>query len=136
MPFLSYRQSGLVMEKGGENVSERQGKDLQRDLRRLGYLKSGIDGKFGNFTQRAVKALKHDLLSNDGKSTENEGSAPVMVLDYNQNRVVDVTGIVDQDMAACISDMLEDPNFPLLPKADNPKGENYKIANQIAGMSS
>jgi len=95
MPFLSYRQSGLVMEKGGENVSERQGKDLQRDLCRLGYLKSGIDGKFRNFTQRAVKALQHDLLSNDGKSIGNDGSAPAMVLDYNRKRVVDVTGIID-----------------------------------------
>ncbi len=136
MPSLSYRQPGLVLQKGGGNASERQIRDLQRDLRRLGYLKSGIDGKFGNLTQRAVKALQHDLLSNDGKSIGNDGSAPVMVLDYNRKRVVDVTGFVDQDMVACVSDMLEDPDFPLLPKADNPKRENNKIANQISGMPS
>ena len=136
MPSLSYRQPRLVLEKGGRNVSERQIKDLQQDLRRLGYLKSGIDGKFGNLTQRAVKSLQHDLLYNDGKSTGNDGSAPVMVLDYNRKRVVDVTGIVDQDIVACVSDMLEDPDFPLLPKADNPKRENNMIANKIAGMSS
>ena len=117
------------MKKGGGDASKRQVKDLQRDLRCLGYLKSSIDGKFGNFTLRAVKALQHELLYNDGENAKNDGSAPVMVLDYNRKRVIDVTGIVDQNVVACISDMLDDPYFPLLPKSENPEFDNSKIAN-------
>ena len=136
MSQLSYQQPGLTVQKGGADATKQQIKDLQRDLRSLGYLKSGIDGKFGNLTRSAVQALQYDLLFNEGKSTGNDGSAPVMVIDYNRNRVVDVTGVVDQDLAGCISDMLEDPDIPLLPKADNPKEENGKIADRILGMSS
>ncbi len=65
MAALEYRQDGLVLNKGGEGATDRQIRDLQRDLRRLGYLGSGIDGAFGAGTERAVKALQHDLLTND-----------------------------------------------------------------------
>ena len=53
MPALSYRQVDLVLKRGG-NAGDRQVRDLQQDLRKLGYLKSGIDGDFGPWTQRAV----------------------------------------------------------------------------------
>ena len=40
MSTLSYRQVGLVMKRGGEGATDRQIRDLQRALRRLGYLKA------------------------------------------------------------------------------------------------
>lgn len=109
-------------------------RDLQRDLRCLGYLRSSIDGKFGTGTERAIQALQYDLLTNAGRSERGDGDAPVSVLDYNKGRVVDVTGVVDQDFAACVADMVEDDGFPKLPYSENPTEENAKIRATIAAM--
>ncbi len=49
---------------------------------------------------------------------------------------MEVTRIVDQGLAGCISDMLNDPDFPTLPQADNPKEENRKIVAAIKDMPS
>ena len=136
MPVLSYRRPGLILRRGGHSATEKQVRQLQRDLRQLGYLKKGIDGKFGGGTAKAVMALQHDLLHNLGQSMRNDGDAPVRVLDYNQGRVVDVTGIVDQRLVGCISDMLDDPNFAVLPKADNPREENSHIVSMMKEMPS
>jgi hypothetical protein len=136
MPVLTYRRPGLTIRRGGSGSSNEQVRHLQRDLRQLGYLRKGIDGKFGKGTELSVAALQHDLLSNFGKSTQNDGDAPVQILDYNQGRVVDVTGIVDQKLAGCISDMLDDPKFPVLPKTDDPKEENSKVVSMMKEMPS
>ena len=134
MPSLSYAQKGLRIEKGGGGGTDRQIRDLQRDLRQLGYLAEGIDGKFGGMSERAVKALRYDLLHNDGRSTRDDGNAQVRVLDFNRGRVVAVAGIVEQGLVGCISDMLDDPDFPVLPKADNPREENSRIVDLIKGL--
>ena len=86
---MSYRKAGLILKRGGGRATQQQVKDLQQDLRRLGYLRSGIDGGFGPGTELAVKALQHDLLNNHGRSTRGDGDAPVRVLDYNRGRVDD-----------------------------------------------
>ena len=57
MPTLSYRRAELVLHKAGGQVSKRQTRNPQRDLRRLGYFRRSIDGKFGEGTDQAVKAL-------------------------------------------------------------------------------
>ena len=75
MAILSYRQPGLSLTRAGGGASEPQVRDLQRDLRRLGYLKRGIDGDFGGQTELAVKGLQHDLLHNSGDGKD--GAAPV-----------------------------------------------------------
>ncbi len=134
MPALSYRQPGLILKRPGTGATDRQVRELQRHLRCLGYLKSGIDGKFGRGTERAVKALRHDLLHNDGSGPD--GRAPVSVLDYNRGRVVDVTGEVDQGLANCLSDMLDDAAFPKLPSAENPVERNRETVSLLAEMSS
>jgi peptidoglycan hydrolase-like protein with peptidoglycan-binding domain len=136
MPKLSYNIEGLVIEMGGTKGTEEQIRDIQRDLRRLGYLKAGIDGKFGRVTELAIKALQYDLLQNDGRSQRDDGDAPVRVLDYNRGRVVAVTGVVDQALAACIADILGDPEFPNLHKAEDPKAENNKILDSLKKLAS
>ena len=136
MPLQSYNKRGIRIERGGTKANERQVRDLQRDLRQLGYLKRGIDGRFGKASETAVKALQHDLLHNNGRSTRNDGKAPVSLLDLNRGRVVAVTGSVDQALASCISDMLDEPDFPALPKADDPKSENSKIVSLMKEMPS
>lgn len=132
----SYKQQGLVISRGGSEATTRQIKDLQRDLRQLGYLKVGIDGKFGRATETAVKALQHDLLNNDGRSIGHDSKAPVSVLDYNRGRVVQITGRLDQQLAACICDMVDDAKFPCLPKTDAPKAENGRLLAAIENMQS
>ncbi len=62
MPVLTYRRPGLIIRRGGSEASNEQVRHLQRDLRQLGYLRKGIDGKFGKGTELAVAALQHDLL--------------------------------------------------------------------------
>jgi peptidoglycan hydrolase-like protein with peptidoglycan-binding domain len=77
---LSYRQSELILRRGGDTATNAQVRDLQRDLRRLGYLQRGIDGDFGSQTELAVKGLQHDLLHNDGGGSD--GSAAVRIVDF------------------------------------------------------
>jgi hypothetical protein len=135
MPQLSYNKPGLVMERGRQTrAGKGQIKDLQRDLRQLGYLKSGVDGIFGRTTESAVKALRHDLLYNVGKSSKDDGPAPVRVVDFNRGRIVEVNGLVDKTLAGCISDMLDDTAFPKLPKSDDPVQENRRLVSILEAM--
>jgi hypothetical protein len=133
MPDLSYRQAGLILGTGNTDASEQQIQDLQRDLRRLGYLRVGIDGILGPGTTFAIKALQHDLLHNDGGSGAEDGQAPVRVIDFNRG-ITEVTGEVDQIMVECISDMLDDPRFVQLPSTLNPVEENQKIRTELRNM--
>ena len=127
MPAPSYQRKNLVIARGSTRAGELQIRDLQRDLRRLGYLGGGIDGNFGRMSERAVMALQYDLLHNDGRSRQSDGDAAVRVLSYNRRRVFDVTGTVDWGMAGCIADMVADPAFPCLPFADDAVSENKKV---------
>lgn len=136
MPTLSYRQAGLVLRAGGTDASRQQIQDLQRDLRSLGYLRAGVDGKFGAGTAHAVKALQHDLLNNDGRSRSGDGQAPVRVVDFNRGRVTAETVEADQAFVECVSDMLDDPAFPALPFTADPAAENRKLVAQIQTMPS
>jgi hypothetical protein len=129
-----YLKRGLVFGRGDSGIGEGVVRDLQRDLRAIGYLKQGIDGKFGTGTERAVKALQYELMNNDGRSRANDGDAPVRVVDFNKGRIVAVTGMVDQKLAGCLVDMADHPDFPLLPKADDPKEENRRILDLMKTM--
>ncbi len=133
MPPMSYQQAGLVLKRPGEGASLAQIRDLQRHLRALGYLRQGIDGAFESGTEDAVKGLQHDLLHNDGGGKD--GQAPVRVRDYNDGRVGAVTGEVDQGLAACIADMLDDAAFAKLPAAADPVARNREIPDQLAALT-
>ena len=132
MAPLSYQQTGLVLNRPAAGASDAQIRDLQRHLRALGYLRQGIDGAFGSGTEDAVKGLQHDLLHNDGRG--DDGQAPAQVRAYNGNRVTEVTGEVDQGLAACIADMLDDTDFPKLPSADNPVAKNAEVPGTAAAL--
>jgi len=132
MPALSYQQPGLVLKRPGAGASDRQVRDLQRHLRALGYLRRGIDGAFGPATERAVMGLQHDLLHNDGDGSD--GQAPVRVRDYNAGRVAAVSGEVDQGLAGCIADMLDDAAFPKLPHAEDPVAKNREIPGILEAL--
>lgn len=135
MADLSFRQPGLVLQRGGGGATQQQIRDLQHCLRSLGYLGGGIDGTFGPGTEVAVKALQWDLLLNDGSSTGGDGSAPIGVQAYNRGRVAAVTGRVDQSLVDCVSDILDDSrNAPTLPFVPNPVAENQRIAGEIAAL--
>ncbi len=134
MPTRSYKKSGLILKRGSTTASKSQIKDLQRALRQLGYLFRWIDGGFGRGTERVVKALQHDLLNNFG--SQNDGEAPVSIIDYNKGRVIDVTDVVDQKLAQCISDMLDDKKYLKLPFPENPKDANREVITQFDALTS
>jgi len=128
----SFLKDGLVLQKGMAKCDEV--KDLQRALRELGYLRGGVDGNFGSNTESGVKALQYDLMSNNG--TGSDGSAPVKVTSYNKGRVTTVTGIVDQNTAQCVVDMLSDAGFIRLPVSDDPVSANKQVLQKIAAAKS
>jgi hypothetical protein len=109
-------------------------KALQRALRALGYLRSGIDGSFGQGTAGAIRALTWDLINNHGASTGNDGSAPIAISSFNRGRV---TGIVDQADDAvrdCIADLMASPNVPKLPFSIDPRTDNDRAIAAIRAI--
>jgi putative peptidoglycan binding protein len=132
MASTSFVQPGLVLQKGMPKCDEV--KDLQQALRELGYLRSGVDGNFGSGTESGVKALQYDLMSNTGAGSD--GSAPVEVTSYNKGRVAAVTGVLDQNTAQCIAEMLGDPQFIRLPAAADPVAANKQVVQKIAAAVS
>src|ERR1035438_10294716 len=129
MPELSYRQDELVLRMGG-TATVQQVMDLQRDLRKLGYLRAGIDGVFGLGTARAIKALQNDLLTNNGSSRSGDDSAPVRLIDFNRG-VTSITGEADQSLVESISAILDDSRVPTLPSSTNPVEDNRKILAEL-----
>jgi hypothetical protein len=134
MSTPSYAVAGLVLSPS--QVFSSQVRDLQTDLRSLGYAKGPIDGVFGPGTGNAVKALQFDLMNNDGSSSSGDGGAPVAVRNYNNGSVTSLTGIVDQGLAACISAMLADSTFPKLPLSANPAADNQSAIAAVTSMAS
>jgi hypothetical protein len=130
---LSYAQPGLSLSSTA--TPSPLVRDLQHDLRALGYHAGGIDGVFGAGTASSVRALQYDLLSNAGNSSSGDGMAPVAVKDYNRGRVASVTGVVDQNLVACISDMLNDTTYPKLPFSDSPFSDNQRALQAVAAMA-
>jgi hypothetical protein len=130
----AYQTLGLILAQSRPNdpILVRA---LQHDLRRLGYLRRGIDGVFGSGTTRAIRALRYDLLHNDGRGRD--GSAPVAVNSYNRNRVAaPITDMLDEALAACIGDMLDDAALPSLPFSNDPARDNSRAIAAIAGAHS
>jgi len=125
---LSYRKPGIRLRRL-EGANDRMVLDLQRDLRRLGYLATGLDGVFGKKTEQALRALQHDLLF--GTKPAKDGQAPVRIAEYNRNRITSADGILDEKLAEVISEMLEDARFPKLPECSNPAEVNRSLIGLI-----
>src|SRR5436853_6435403 len=125
---LVYNKSGLrlarALRAGRELV-----RALQLDLRRLGYLRGGLDGAFGAETERAVRALQSDLLVNDGRGPD--GEAPMVLRAFNRGRVTAVNGVVDERLAACVEDILADARVVMLPRSDDPEAENRRVRDAL-----
>lgn len=123
-----YRQPGLVL-RPRSGPPDPLAQALQQDLRALGYLRSGIDGRFGAGTGSAVRALQLDLLT--GGQHGRDGDAPVALRTFNRGRVSAPTGVVDERTAACIEDLLSDHRIPSLPRAADPVQANRAALAQI-----
>jgi hypothetical protein len=128
---LVYRRSGLVLERGSA-AADALVKALQHDLRKLGYLRSGIDGEFGDGTEAALRALQFDLLHAVQKGPD--GEAPVMLREFNRERVTSVTGVLDENLAACLEDILADPRVPALPRSDDPARANREAFASVQSL--
>ena len=123
-----YRQPGLVL-RPRSGPADPLAQALQEDLRALGYLRSGIDGRFGGGTSSAVRALQLDLLT--GGQHGSDGDAPVALRTFNRGRVATVTGVVDERLAACIEDLLGDRRIPALPRSADPAAANRAALARI-----
>jgi len=107
-------------------------KQVQRDLRRLGYLKTGIDGVFGRESEAAIRSLRFDLLHNDGQGPD--GRAPVAVMSYNRGRVKEVNGVLDEGLAAVMAEMLADRRFEKVPESPDPAADNARAVAALRAM--
>jgi peptidoglycan hydrolase-like protein with peptidoglycan-binding domain len=134
---LGYQTPGLTMSQTTTN-DPAVIRELQRDLRALGFLREGIDGQFGSGTEAAIRALQYDLMNNSGATRQNDGRAPVSITAYNTTvpPITAMTGELDQALAACIAAMLADPAFPQLPNAVDPVSANTAAMQSIRGISS
>jgi hypothetical protein len=137
---VPYNRPGLVLGPGRANDPALV-RALQRDLRALGYLKAGIDGRFGPGTEAAVRAMQYDLMHNDGTSTGRDGLGAVAVMSFNgagggRKRVATVDGLVDEGLASCIDAMLADPQMTQLPSALDPVAANRVALAAIAAQPS
>lgn len=103
---------------------------LQRDLRALGYLGKGIDGDFGQGTERAVRALQYDLLHHAGGN-----GAPLAIREYCGGRVTAVTGVVESGLAACIDDMINATAFVKVPSSATPSDDNKRALDAVRAMT-
>ncbi|HYC06150.1 MAG TPA: peptidoglycan-binding domain-containing protein [Azospirillaceae bacterium] len=130
----TYQQPGLTLAQGAAQSA--LVKALQADLRVLGYLRGGVDGAFGPGTAQAVQALQYDLMNNGGASSSGDGSAPVAPKSYNKGRVTAVTGAMDQNLAACLDDMMSDASFAKLPSAPDPRTANAQALQAVASCDS
>jgi len=128
---LVYRRSGLVLKRSSA-AADPLVKALQQDLRKLGYLRSGIDGGFGEGTERAVRALQFDLLHAVQRGSD--GAAPVTLREFNRERVTSVTGTLDENLAGCIEDILADPRVPALPRSDDPARANREAFASVQSL--
>lgn len=134
MAPLLYRRPGLALRRAAA-VADPLVTALQRDLRALGYLRGGLDGQFGEGTERAVRALQYDLLNAGGHGQD--GDAPLALTVFNRGRVTDLTGVVDEPLAACLEDILVDARVPRLPRSDDPgraNRETWAAVRQLAGL--
>ena len=129
---VPYRHPGLVLAVGGAAPAELV-RALQRDLRALGYLRAGVDGRFGPGTAAAVRSFQYDLLFNDG--TGRDGKAPVAMRAFNQGRVTVTDGRVDERLAACIEAALDDPRVPKLPRSDTPAEDNRRALDAVRALA-
>lgn len=125
-PYATLRLS--IAKRGQHRDATR---DLQRDLRALGYLARGIDGNFGDATDRAVRALQIDLNSADTRP-----AAPVAIKSYAGGNAIAVSGEADPDTCAAIEAMLNDSSFPRLPRSSDPGAANRAALATVRATAS
>lgn len=120
---VPYNHPGIRLARG--TADRAIVKALQLDLRCLGYLRGDLDGVFGSETERAVRALQHDLIST--RSVGADGDAPVALTSFNRGRIGSVDGVVDEHLAQCLEDLLSDARVTQLPRSDDPEGANQRV---------
>jgi hypothetical protein len=125
----AYQQDGLEIFKGS-GTDAAIVRALQADLRALGYLRAGLDGVFGDESAAALRALTWDLLNNRGVD------APIAIADYNNARVPAKTDRMNQAVAACIAQLMDDPKVPKLPSSDHPAEDNRAALAAVAASPS
>lgn len=112
-------------------------RDLQNDLRALGYLRSAIDGIVGADTIQAIQALQFDLLYNDGRN----GAAPVSMKSFNVRPgggqyISQINGSIDANLLAVIAALMNDSRIGKIPRSEDPVADNRKGVAAIKAAAS
>jgi len=58
----------------------------------------------------------------------------VMLREFNRERVTSVTGVLDENLAACLEDILADPRVPALPRSDDPARANREAFASVQSL--
>lgn len=111
---------------------------FQRDLRALGYLRSGVDDNFGPGTEQAIRALQYDLLHNDGRGTD--GSARVALKSFNVRpggglRVSVATGAFEAGIAEAVWAIVSDGRVGKIPASDDSLGDDRRAVDAIGAIA-
>lgn len=132
MPF--YLKPGLVASRA-EIMNVDVVRAVQVDLRKIGYLHSGVDGVFRLDAKVTIRALQYNLINNQGLSSIENGDAPVTVVTVNIGTdgtlVQCVTGIFDQNVPNCFANMIADDREPKLAEGDDPVVANEQAVDAI-----
>jgi len=130
-----YCSPGLSLDANSTSPPQRKAiLALQEDLRALGYMSGGLNGSFGPRTEEGLASLSYDLLNNHGASRAGDGPAPVAVADYNRGRVGAAQRTFDQNIAACLDDLMSDAAVPKLPRSDRPGADNAMALAAVAAL--
>lgn len=121
-------QAGDRDEQAGGDVPDNHVAGLQTALKRLGYMGNNymrqVDGQFGRggSTERAVKAIQYDLIEGRLRGK-----------DWNQGRIKEVNGVVDEQLAVIIKEMLDasSEEFFKVPFHPDPGRANRKAAKLL-----
>ena len=125
----AYLASNATFWRGGSPAPDAV-RDLQHDLRALGYHRGGITGVWGDGLDAAVKSLRWDLVFSDG---------PSAIRAHNANGAVtgdpaEGPASVEPALGACIAALAADPAIVKLPASPAPGDDNRAAWRAVGGI--
>lgn len=129
--ITSYRTITQTVARGGP-LATAAVRELQRDLRALGYLHHGIDGTWGKGLDAALRAIRIDLCE--------PAFAPAIHAANHAGRVIpsppDGTAALEPALARCIATLADDPTITKLADSLDAAGENRRLMDRFQATRS
>jgi hypothetical protein len=107
-------------------------RQLQHDLRALGYLHHGIDGSWGNGVDAAIRAIRIDLC--------NPAFAPLIAAANSAGKVVAAPGTgtaaLEPELAICIGLLVDTADITKLSSSLDAAGDNRRLLDNFRATRS